>query len=256
MSGDDWTTIKSKRSGSVKKKQPLLHIGEQNKVHRSSQLLDALKKDDVDDSKIEDVISKCFKSSLAIEKTSFFEGVIKELRLVSLQCETIISLGIGKICSSPSSLLQLAMVISIQKELSASEEILESFSAIAIDSSPSSASEVYNHDGNIKTAVASIKSKYDFKVNIFDPLFSDKECEVCRSLGFMVSDANLKGKHPSLETMTLFFMPHCPYRLYVNLLWANWDNLENVVILGNRYFQTRKISWCLHKSNFDFSFDY
>lgn len=236
MSVDDWTTIKSKRSGFVKNKQPLLHIGEQNNVHRSSQLLDALKKDDVDDSKIDDVISKCFKSSLAIEKTSFFESVIKELRVGSLQCETIISLGIGKICSSPSSLLQLAMVISIEKELSTSKEILEFSSAIAIDSSRSNTPEVYNLDENIEIVVPSIKSKYDFKVNIFDPLFSDKEREVCRSLGFTVSDANLKGKHSSLENMTLFFMPHCPYRLYSNLLWANWDNLENVVILGNRYF--------------------
>jgi predicted nicotinamide N-methyase len=30
-------------------------------------------------------------------------------------------------------------------------------------------------------------------------------------------------------------MPHCPYRLYVNLLWDNWDNLENVIIVGNSF---------------------
>eukprot|EP00596_Hydrurales_sp_CCMP1899_P010731 CAMPEP_0119055036 /NCGR_PEP_ID=MMETSP1177-20130426/75471_1 /TAXON_ID=2985 /ORGANISM="Ochromonas sp, Strain CCMP1899" /LENGTH=144 /DNA_ID=CAMNT_0007035477 /DNA_START=554 /DNA_END=988 /DNA_ORIENTATION=+ len=45
----------------------------------------------------------------------------------------------------------------------------------------------------------------------------------------------MKGKHPASKNTTLFFMPHCPYRLYVNLLWANWDNLENVAILGNSF---------------------
>jgi hypothetical protein len=234
MSVDDWKTIKSKRSGSIKKKQPFENKGEQHKIDRSSQLFDALKNDDLDDSKLEDIISKCFKYSHALEKTSFFEGIIMEFCRGLLQCEIIISLGIGKICSSPSSLLQLAMVVSIQKELSASDEIIESFSTITIDDDYSCAADVRNHDKNSKIDISPIKLQYKLKVSIFDPLFSDKECEVCRSLGFTVSDENMKGKHPALKYKTFFFMPHCPYRLYVNLLWANWDNLENVVILGNR----------------------
>ena len=36
----------------------------------------------------------------------------------------------------------------------------------------------------------------------------------------------------------LFYMPHCPYRLYCNLLWANMSCLDELVILGNRYVYT------------------
>ena len=32
----------------------------------------------------------------------------------------------------------------------------------------------------------------------------------------------------------MFFMPHCPMRLYSNLLWANWGApLANVFLVGN-----------------------
>jgi hypothetical protein len=34
----------------------------------------------------------------------------------------------------------------------------------------------------------------------------------------------------------LFFMPHCPRRLYSNLLWANWRPraLSSLAVAGNR----------------------
>jgi hypothetical protein len=36
-----------------------------------------------------------------------------------------------------------------------------------------------------------------------------------------------------IDVATLFFMPHCPSRMYENVIFANWDNLPNVVVLGN-----------------------
>ena len=83
---------------------------------------------------------------------------------------------------------------------------------------------------------------------IFDPKFSETECEVCRKLGLQVRDHNTRGKHKigsdrkndgfdlNDSVNTLFFMPHCPYRLYCNLLWSNWEkeSLQKLFILGNR----------------------
>lgn len=45
------------------------------------------------------------------------------------------------------------------------------------------------------------------------------------------------------DDKALFFMPHCPRRLYSNLLWANWapDALPRLVVAGNRYGVVR--SW-------------
>ena len=78
------------------------------------------------------------------------------------------------------------------------------------------------------------------------------EIAVCESLGIKVVLENRKGKHSAAdlrsigsstkeravvnEGLTLFYLPHCPYRLYCNLLWANWNAqaLQNIYIIGNR----------------------
>eukprot|EP01034_Spumella_vulgaris_P026250 gene26250-32796_t len=51
------------------------------------------------------------------------------------------------------------------------------------------------------------------------------------------------GKYDAVGR-TLFFMPHCPYRLYCNLLWQNWSQLSNTVILGNSFqsYSDRRMS--------------
>ena len=40
---------------------------------------------------------------------------------------------------------------------------------------------------------------------------------------------------------TIFFMPHCPWRLSSNLLWANWDPdlLAGLIIVGNKFVNER-----------------
>lgn len=34
---------------------------------------------------------------------------------------------------------------------------------------------------------------------------------------------------------TLFYMPHCPMRLYCNVLWSHWGCLDSTVIFGNSF---------------------
>ena len=71
--------------------------------------------------------------------------------------------------------------------------------------------------------------------SIFDPMITAVDLEVYRSLHLMVITENTKGKQRIAdEGTTLFFMPHCPYRLYCNVIWANWENLQRVYIFGNR----------------------
>ncbi len=71
--------------------------------------------------------------------------------------------------------------------------------------------------------------------SIFDPVISDTDRKVYNLLQIPVLSENTKGKHSiDKSENTLFFLPHCPYRLYCNVLWANWENLNHLYILGNR----------------------
>lgn len=71
-------------------------------------------------------------------------------------------------------------------------------------------------------------------MSIFDPIMTDLEKSVCAMLGMEVLSENPHGKYVANEN-TIYYMPHCPYRLYNNLIWANWsENLYNVTIVGNR----------------------
>lgn len=74
---------------------------------------------------------------------------------------------------------------------------------------------------------------------VFDPVMGDAERAILAALGCGVLNTNEEGKRSCFasvgrgeeeassrdrRTPTLFFMPHCPQRLYSNLLWANWSS--------------------------------
>lgn len=69
----------------------------------------------------------------------------------------------------------------------------------------------------------------------FDPVSTAAEQKIAAKLGLIVLNQNDEGRRRVSER-TLFFMPHCPMSLYINVLQANWGpNLARVSILGNRY---------------------
>ncbi len=75
----------------------------------------------------------------------------------------------------------------------------------------------------------------------FDPVLTHLDETALRRLGCGLIDINEKGKRPA-ACPTLFYMPHCPRKLYSNVLWANWGSaLGHVAILGNnlRGYQSR-----------------
>jgi len=75
-----------------------------------------------------------------------------------------------------------------------------------------------------------------FVSEIFDPMCSESDKVVFNEYAFQFSDKNLVGKYPIDEKeVVFFFMPHCPYRLYNNVLWSSWFNLARVFILGNSF---------------------
>ena len=70
---------------------------------------------------------------------------------------------------------------------------------------------------------------------IYDPIFTDEEKQILKTLGFNIIQDNETAKR-KFSCKTLFYMPHCGKALYNNLLWANWGTaLNNAVILGNSF---------------------
>ena len=68
----------------------------------------------------------------------------------------------------------------------------------------------------------------------YDPVQSRLDEDVLAQLGVAVIERNEEGKR-RVEGPTLFYMPHCGRTLYSNAVWANWDRLERVFVLGNSF---------------------
>jgi hypothetical protein len=72
-------------------------------------------------------------------------------------------------------------------------------------------------------------------MSMFDPDLTEACGTVAKHFGCSIISENESGKR-SAVSRTLFFMPHCPMRLYSNLLWANWgSNLGHLTIVGNSF---------------------
>ena len=73
----------------------------------------------------------------------------------------------------------------------------------------------------------------------FEPMITKVEKEVlCKFDRLLVMNENMKGKHNIPEGKSiLFYLPHCPMRIYSNIVWANWGKniVENAVLLGNSF---------------------
>ena len=44
---------------------------------------------------------------------------------------------------------------------------------------------------------------------------------------------NKEGCYLFPEDLTLFYLPHCPKQLLNNILWTNWEQLDQILIFGN-----------------------
>uniref|UniRef100_A0A8C2BIG9 SRR1 domain containing n=1 Tax=Cyprinus carpio TaxID=7962 RepID=A0A8C2BIG9_CYPCA len=72
--------------------------------------------------------------------------------------------------------------------------------------------------------------------SVYDPVFSESECDALRELGFTVLTENEEGKRAVCQP-TLFYLMHCGKALYNNLLWRNWtpQTLPKMIIIGNSF---------------------
>jgi SRR1 len=84
----------------------------------------------------------------------------------------------------------------------------------------------------------SIREAWDINESYFlDPCINLIETEILRQHQFQILE-NRQGRQRFLNAteakkLIIFFMPHCPKRLYENVICAHCDSLSRVFILGN-----------------------
>ncbi|KAN0037598.1 hypothetical protein ACTFIV_002951 [Dictyostelium citrinum] len=97
--------------------------------------------------------------------------------------------------------------------------------------------------------ITSIKSMYSNieSIYIYDPVMNNLEKQLISKIGFKLIEINEEGKRKAnynnnnddndnkKENFTIFYMPFCGRKLYDNVLWANWENLSNIIIIGNSF---------------------
>jgi hypothetical protein len=185
----------------------------------------------------------------ALRGSAYFAFVREQLRG---QCGDgfgcVLGLGIGSL-SSDTSVLQLALYLLLcEAFLQGNDSAAE-----ALPDPSSLATVLATSDGKqispvpsappappapsvFAPAVSSVSAPSAPCIGVFDPLMSTADEAAYRELRVPVLRDNLRGKHVTHahQGRTLFFLPHCPHRLYCNLLWANWGTLDRLVIFGNR----------------------
>jgi len=130
----------------------------------------------------------------------------------------LVVLGVGAFSTQPCAMLQLALAFSLLQACVAVDTGIETVgSGVALDDT----SGAFSVD--------------QWRACTFDPVYSAMETRVCEALGFCTNIPDKKGKYeiPAAGLPTLCFMPHCPYGLYGNLMWANWGHLGQLVLIGN-----------------------
>uniref|UniRef100_A0A0K2TYN8 AGAP005113PAlike [Tribolium castaneum] n=2 Tax=Lepeophtheirus salmonis TaxID=72036 RepID=A0A0K2TYN8_LEPSM len=81
----------------------------------------------------------------------------------------------------------------------------------------------------------SLKSDLGIETSLVsDPIFFKSEIRFLQDSGLTVLKENIEGKF-KVKEKTLFFLPHCPKQLTNNLLWSNWKDLDNIIIISNSF---------------------
>ena len=73
------------------------------------------------------------------------------------------------------------------------------------------------------------------QVLVYDPILTRSENDILHKLNLETLKTNEEGLYLYKNSLTVYFLPHCPKQLLNNLLWNNWDNLDFVYIIGNSF---------------------
>lgn len=91
--------------------------------------------------------------------------------------------------------------------------------------------------------ISSLLQRFMGEVYSFDPIHTEKEKSIIRTLGFIPLDVDEEGQREIPDSHTcLFYMPHCDRWLYNNVIKKNREDLSRLFILGNSFLEYSKKS--------------
>lgn len=138
----------------------------------------------------------------------------------------------------PAPMLQLALALVIRKHLATTYHSSGDSKTELDDKNEAQEDSIESMD-NDKTMHSNHQGSV--KMFFFEPLMTDLERTILKDVLFVdIIETNERGKRQAESNgkCTLFYMPHCPMRLYSNVLWANWGELlwsGTVVVYGNNF---------------------
>lgn len=261
-----WTVVKQKRPEKSRKGKKFSF--EDRRLTENSKLKQKILKQQLiqgDSDTIERELSRQQEDEILIEALTSLQDCVKNLWTVGSEnfftdcfkgctesgacgfTNKIICLGIGNFLKPYSSpMIQLACALILRRLLSRAEYGDQSDNVLLDKEKKWSQLAKYALDMNSFYST-------DIEISFYDPCTTKLEKSILENnLGIKVEKVNCKGKHiVQPNDKTVFFMPHCPMRLYSNLLWANWDKRViqggNIVVIGNSLISYNDAVFCRDK---------
>jgi hypothetical protein len=214
---EEWTTVNSSRKGKSHRGKHGTTTKSSNKVEKAVEVSQALLNSSSNTMNREgtqiNFISMIEKTKEILKRSSFYESIVSNALLARKEHTVtgITALGIGSVVQNCSwqnpSVWQFAFLLLIRDCL---------FTKLPSDG----CDEL-------------------IPVTCFEPHLTSADEELCNHYRITVMKSNTRGFcSPCCLTNNgsfhYYYMPHCPYRLYCNVLWSHWDELHKIAIIGNR----------------------
>lgn len=234
---EEWVTVAG-RSKSGRRKPVKERGGRRNEKKRHASFYRAqtingaaAKSEDISEASVKDVSLQIIQCAACLGRSEYMPNLLSAVQNVEASVDSnkgigeIVCYGIGNFSRPYSpSMLQLACVLELRCELAT---MLAGGSV-----EKKSADEI---------SVDMFRKKSTVRMFYFEPQIISVERKTLEEFEVEIIERNEQGKRriSNKPFATLFFMPHCPMRLYSNVLWANWDpkNLFDgkLVIFGNDF---------------------
>ncbi len=234
---EEWSQVtyvrKSKKKGAIKTPNHGKDSNRKSRVKSSASEIDDALQASLETEEVNSITSLIHHHLLStFPQTSYFHSYNDKL-VASLQRDEwnrIVMLGVGSFRSfysnstlneiaNNSSFWQLLLGIFLQSHLKGN---------------------VVKRSGGDGSVVEGLEGTASFS---YDPLLLNNfDRPIYTSLGIQLLDRVEKTALLNFQTLLspadkskiIFYMPHCPYRLYCNILYSYWDCLNSIIIVGNR----------------------